>query len=94
MDAGELIDLGGSWTLAPISQNGERAGYMIEGPAAAECPFPYDGRCGGLVRTRDLGDGKPVWKILSSQPLTLDPSIRCSCSGQHGHVREGRYVPA
>lgn len=34
-----------------------------------------------------------MWKVLSWDPLTLDPSIACSC-GDHGYIREGKWVPA
>jgi hypothetical protein len=34
-----------------------------------------------------------TWQVLSWEPLTLDPSIRCHC-GDHGWVREGRWVQA
>lgn len=87
------IDLGNGWNIRPVTVKGEEGnGYLISGPAAPECPFPYDGRCGGYVRTRDLGDGKAVWTVVQEDPLTLSPSIACGCGGQHGHVTEGRYV--
>lgn len=35
----------------------------------------------------------PRWKVESSDPLTLSPSIRCSC-GDHGYIRAGKWVPA
>jgi hypothetical protein len=92
VDETQAIDLGNSWDLSPISQNGRHIGYLISGPAAPQCPYPNDGRCGGLVRTVDTGDGKPVWTVEQEDPLTLSPSIKCGCEGQHGHVQEGRYV--
>lgn len=33
------------------------------------------------------------WKIESMDPLTLSPSLLCAC-GDHGFIREGRWVPA
>lgn len=90
------VDLGDGWKLEPVSQHGkpDTIGYMITGPAAEACPLPGDGLCGGLVRIADTGDGKPVWKVEQDDPLTLSPSIVCSCKGQHGFVRDGKYVPA
>lgn len=32
-----------------------------------------------------------LWQVLSWDPLTLDPSIRCHC-GDHGFIRQGRWV--
>ncbi len=33
------------------------------------------------------------WTVESWDPLTLSPSLLCSC-GDHGFIREGRWVPA
>lgn len=35
----------------------------------------------------------PMWKVESEEPLTLSPSILCSC-GDHGFIRDGRWHPA
>lgn len=34
-----------------------------------------------------------VWRVESWTPLTLTPSVACKC-GDHGFIREGRWVPA
>ena len=33
------------------------------------------------------------WNVASAMPLTLTPSILCAC-GEHGFVRNGKWVPA
>lgn len=33
------------------------------------------------------------WQVESWEPLTLSPSLLCGC-GDHGFVREGRWVKA
>lgn len=33
-----------------------------------------------------------VWQCQSLEPLTLSPSILCSC-GWHGHIVSGKWVP-
>jgi hypothetical protein len=38
-------------------------------------------------------EGKHYWQVESWDPLTLSPSIKCHC-GDHGFVRQGRWVPA
>lgn len=43
--------------------------------------------------TRRLFDGRPRWTVESWEPLTLSPSLLCHC-GDHGFIREGRWVPA
>lgn len=35
----------------------------------------------------------PVWDLLSADPLTISPSLLCSC-GAHGFIREGKWAPA
>lgn len=34
-----------------------------------------------------------VWQVESRDPLTLSPSLLCSC-GDHGFIRAGRWVRA
>lgn len=34
------------------------------------------------------------WNVESWQPLTLSPSLLCRCCGNHGFVREGKWVDA
>ena len=33
------------------------------------------------------------WQVQSTEPLTLSPSIPCHC-GDHGFIRDGRWVAA
>jgi hypothetical protein len=35
----------------------------------------------------------PKWTVESWEPLTISPSVLCSC-GDHGFIREGRWVRA
>lgn len=35
----------------------------------------------------------PKWTVESWEPLTLSPSVLCSC-GDHGYVRDGRWIAA
>lgn len=37
--------------------------------------------------------GRATWDVQSWEPLTLSPSLLCSC-GDHGFIREGRWVRA
>lgn len=55
------------------------------------------GRCGGYVKFRARGpnpDGTPSWVVEQEEPLTLSPSVLCRTCGNHGFIREGRWVPA
>lgn len=35
-----------------------------------------------------------LWQVESWEPLTLSPSLLCGRCGDHGFIREGRWVPA
>lgn len=37
--------------------------------------------------------GNPVWELRSSDPLHLEPSIKCDC-GYHGWIRNGQWEDA
>lgn len=37
--------------------------------------------------------GQDRWTVEQWDPLTLSPSLLCAC-GDHGFVREGKWVPA
>lgn len=34
------------------------------------------------------------WNVESLEPLTLSPSLLCTVCGDHGFIRDGRWVPA
>ena len=39
------------------------------------------------------GNRHATWQVASWEPLTLSPSILCSC-GDHGFIRDGQWVAA
>ena len=39
------------------------------------------------------GAASPLWQVQSWNPLTISPSLLCHC-GDHGFIREGRWVSA
>lgn len=51
--------------------------------------------CSGFVQfakgpERESGE----WTVERLDPLTLSPSIKCKDCGEHGHIRQGAWVPA
>lgn len=58
-----------------------------------------DGKwCAGFVTfagdvQREVAPNAATWDVQSWNPLTLSPSVLCSC-GDHGFIREGRWVRA
>jgi len=59
----------------------------IEGGPFCEGAITFD-----TPTAREVFKG-PFWQVESWDPLTLSPSILCSC-GDHGYIRESRWVPA
>lgn len=56
------------------------------------------GWCEGVITfdgpvQQQVHPGAPMWTVESWEPLTLSPSLLCHC-GDHGFIREGRWVPA
>jgi hypothetical protein len=41
----------------------------------------------------EIATGGPTWTVESWEPLTVSPSLLCSC-GDHGFIRNGRWVAA
>lgn len=47
----------------------------------------------GDVQRRVEPDRRNTWTVESRDPLTLSPSVLCSC-GDHGFIRDGRWIRA
>lgn len=43
---------------------------------------------------RQLEPNRARWQVESWDPVTLSPSLLCGTCGDHGFVREGRWVRA
>jgi hypothetical protein len=54
--------------------------------------FPTGEVCAGAVwwEAPDNNRKYPLWTLVSMEPLTLEPSIMCSCN-VHGHIRNGKW---
>lgn len=98
----EKHDLGNNWSFSFFTEQGvdESTGLIIYGPASPECKYkgPHsNGFCGGGIHFTNsltaIKEGRPMWTVVSKEPLTLTPSIVCGCNGQHGFITNGVYVP-
>jgi hypothetical protein len=91
--AAGVVDIGCGVRIRMTSYRDVTAG-LIESH-----PRPDNGaRCSGAAHfdvpeTEALAP-RPRWRVVSAEPLTLEPSLLCSACGHHGWVREGRWVPA
>lgn len=86
------IELAPGRELLPIvGRDGALIGYVEQHPSARN-----GSPCGGSIAisgTFWAGD-HPRWRAVSVEPLTLEPSVLCRTCGNHGWVRDGRWVPA
>lgn len=60
--------------------------------------LPDGSRCRGHITfdgpiQRQHQSNRTFWQVHAWEPLTLSPSIGCRC-GDHGFIREGKWVPA
>jgi hypothetical protein len=82
-----VIDIGHGISIEVRGVPGVAAGldYVHHSPTGARheshVPFNQHGETQG-------------WDVLSTEPLTLSPSLRCRRCGHHGFIRDGRWVPA
>lgn len=42
---------------------------------------------------REVFPKSHFWRLVSRDPLTIEPSILCGC-GDHGFIRSGEWIPA
>jgi hypothetical protein len=40
-----------------------------------------------------FGNKRITWTVESLDPLTISPSVLCRGCGDHGFIRDGRWVP-
>ena len=71
----------------------ERYSALIEHTAPDGTPCAGAVTFAGEVQAR-IEPNRPVWSVQSWEPLTLSPSVLCRRCGDHGFIREGKWVPA
>lgn len=91
----EPVDLGHehSYSFTSWDQH-DRVGLIQHHhrPDGAECPG--GGVLFDLPGVKEAFPGRATWRVESWDPLTLSPSLLCTACGDHGFIREGRWVPA
>ena len=85
------VDIGLGVTIEIFYEGGQPAGLVETHPR------PDDGTpCSGSLRFDGHAQMRshPTWRVVSLEPLTLEPSILCRACGHHGFIRNGQWVPA
>ena len=85
------IDIGNGVTITFVEYDGEVVGLneAHKDKHGNKC-FGYVAFDGSQYTPKDA----PKWKVISKDPLTLEPSILCRKCGNHGFIRNGRWVAA
>lgn len=90
------IDLGDGHCIVFAEYRGEkRVGGNVLHP-------PVEGKCGGAgwiafegrSWARSFEGNIATWKVKNDEPLTLSPSILYRACGDHGFIRDGKWVRA
>lgn len=93
-DAEGRIDIGEGHSIRFVEYRGDlRAGlhdYHQRPDGKGECQgfITFEGSAWAKEFTTPI----PTWKVQSWEPLTLTPSLLCRSCGDHGHIRNGRWV--
>ncbi|MDE2101836.1 MAG: hypothetical protein KGL39_31610 [Patescibacteria group bacterium] len=94
------LNLGsGHWLRWMSSMQGEkRIGGTIIHPAGPNATSEGGYCMGGVMfagtqYAQDHADEHAFWQVTSYEPLTISPSVLCGC-GDHGFIRDGKWVPA
>ncbi len=84
------IPLGNGHVFAPVMDADDRlVGWLHTHPDARSDSGML---CQSFCAVRPV-DGTPVHDILSAEPLTLSPSLKCRICGAHGEVVNGKWEP-
>jgi hypothetical protein len=78
------------WHLLPVGHASVNAAIWQNPEGRSLC-------IGGITFASDIAEriepNRPKWDVQAWEPLTISPSLLCSC-GDHGYIREGRWVRA
>jgi len=87
------LDLGHGVTAVFVSwRRFEQAG-VIETHNCVDGERKSGGIMFDLPGMREAFPGRPLWALVSLEPLTITPSVLCSECGHHGYIKNGRWEP-
>lgn len=88
------LDLGDDHVAQFVAYEGEIAGCHIQHKrkdgTLCDGFVPWKGR----AWDRRFAGKITAWDLVSEYPLTLSPSVLCRSCGDHGFVRNGKWVKA
>jgi len=90
-----VIELGDNHTIEFTSYKGDdRAGAIVTHltPEGKLCEGSISFRGHSWVAEFKSGIPDASWELVSDNPVTLSPSLACRVCGDHGFIREGKWV--
>jgi hypothetical protein len=92
MKTDETLDLGVGRSVTPYYKDDRLLGYLDEHPLVGGAA---GATCMGIIQTEHApGYGAPRHRVVKTHPLTIEPSVLCRTCGNHGFIRDGKWVPA
>lgn len=97
-----VLDLGHDHYVEPFGRYNDptdaTVGYHVlhrKGPNPHPAYEGSDWCMGGITLDVPAAEGLTGarWQVQSMEPLTVSPSLLCEC-GDHGFIRDGKWVPA
>ena len=93
MSEKEFVDIGDDHEVQLREWEGEVAGlqYRHKRPDGTPCEgwIHFKG-----TKWAEVSGDREGWTLHSLDPLTLSPSLLCRACGDHGFIRDGKWVKA
>ena len=95
-EVSERIDIGGGHSICFVEYKGDSRAGLTDYHQRPD----GGGLCSGFITFESSAWAKefttpiPTWKVESWEPLTLSPSLLCRSCGDHGFIRQGKWVKA
>lgn len=86
-----MIDLGDGHAMEYREFKGETAAIDLYHPG---CKSPNFISFTGRSWAREFNGRITTWEVENDEPLTLSPSIECRACGDHGFIKNGKWVRA
>ena len=80
------------WWMLEVDQDGNEVGIVHWHRDPVSGKIHAGGALFDTPAGRAVHPTAAHWQLVSREPLTLAPSLLCSC-GHHGHIQEGQWVP-
>jgi hypothetical protein len=94
--ARDEINLGDNHRIVFSGYEGEKrvGGNVLHPPVEGKCDgqgwIAFEGRSWARAFNGKIA----TWKVESDEPFTISPSILCRACGDHGFIRDGKWVRA